>query len=139
MIPNQFLVITWDWQIHIIIYLGGVSKLLFFVVFWVVKGFKGVTSRFIRGGFGLCYVCPWPLPISDFLFFSPTTLKIHKNYNFYWKIIIPLELDEWNMGTLLKNMYSSRHSLKDIHITTLNMIFSVWLYIMLLPPHLAQH
>jgi len=45
--------------------------------------------------------------LGRFVISGLNTSKIHKNYNFYWKMIIPPRFDLWDMRTLLKNMYPS--------------------------------
>jgi len=42
-----------------------------------------------------------------FAILGQTTSKIHKKYNFDWKIKIPLGVDLQNKYTPLKNMYPS--------------------------------
>ena len=40
---------------------------------------------------------------------------------------------------LCPDLWTREITIADSRITTLNMIFSVWLYLVLLPPYPAQH
>jgi len=68
---------------------------------WILK-FHWIHGKM---DYGLPIEHLWLHSMSNFVISRQNTLKIHRNHNFNWKIIIPIGFDLWNKHSPLINNY----------------------------------